>query len=233
MSSRFTRARKPEQKEERRVHLLGTARALLDGGVDLGALSLNELARRAGMAKANIYRYFESRESLLLALLGDERLRWFQGFSSELSRDRRAIELDALVALLARSVAREPLLCALMAALPSVLERNLSEETIRTLKRDYLEFLGEVAALLEARCRALPASSYAELLHDTTIAIVGLYPSTYPAPAVARVVNTTSEFRFFRRDFADELERFLRALAADRAARCARSAVARRARGAS
>ncbi|HHH28079.1 MAG TPA: TetR family transcriptional regulator [Polyangiaceae bacterium] len=40
------------------------------------ALSLNELAKRAGMAKPNIYRYLESRQAVLLALLDDRTARW-------------------------------------------------------------------------------------------------------------------------------------------------------------
>jgi len=68
----FQRARQPEQREERRAHLLTTARAMLEGGVDLRALTLNALAREAGMAKSNVYRYFETREALLLELLWAE-----------------------------------------------------------------------------------------------------------------------------------------------------------------
>ena len=61
----FQRARQPAQKEQRRTHLLTTARELLAGGVGLRALSLNELARHAEMAKANVYRYFPNKYALL------------------------------------------------------------------------------------------------------------------------------------------------------------------------
>ncbi len=73
----FVRARQPEQKEERRRNLIATARAMLDERMRLDELSLNELARRAGMTKSNVYRYFESREAVLLALLEDEWRSWF------------------------------------------------------------------------------------------------------------------------------------------------------------
>ncbi len=86
MSKRYLRARNPEQKEERRQHLLDVARALIDAESDLKLLSLNEIARSAKMAKANIYRYFESREALLLELLWDEWQDWFKDFQKDWSK---------------------------------------------------------------------------------------------------------------------------------------------------
>ena len=65
MVQEFQRARRPEQKEERRLRLLTVARAALVSGVAIEGLSLSSIARDAGMAKANTYRYFESREALL------------------------------------------------------------------------------------------------------------------------------------------------------------------------
>ncbi len=60
---KFQRARRPE--EVRRQQILTAARTLLaERGVS--ELSLNELARRSGVSKPNVYRYFESREDVLL-----------------------------------------------------------------------------------------------------------------------------------------------------------------------
>jgi AcrR family transcriptional regulator len=219
MTRRFVRARKPEQKDQRRAQLLGTARALLEGGVALRELSLNELARRAGMAKANVYRYFETREAVLLALLWEEWVRWFAALARPWQDEAGGVvTLDALVTRLSRSLTREPLLCALTAALPSVLEQNLSEEASLTFRRATLAALDDLGAILAARCPALPAEGYAEFLNDTASAITGLYPATHPSAAAARVL-AAPELRFFRRDFAEELERFMRALAADRGRR--------------
>src|SRR5712692_5405304 len=67
----FRRARRPEEKEVRRQQILAAARKLL-AGRGVGELSLNELARRAGVSKPNVYRYFESREDVLLQVWVDE-----------------------------------------------------------------------------------------------------------------------------------------------------------------
>jgi AcrR family transcriptional regulator len=125
----FRRARKPDQKAKRRAHVLATARAMLgEGTVDLGQLSLNELARRAGMAKSNLYRYFETREAVLLALLSEEWVAWQKHMTTSYRRTARGrAALDALVRHVARTLAARRLLCALTTAFPSVLEHNLSE----------------------------------------------------------------------------------------------------------
>jgi AcrR family transcriptional regulator len=219
----FQRARQPAQKEQRRAHLLATARALLAGAVPLRALSLNELARQAEMAKANVYTYFESREALLLALLWDEWERWFRRLQDGALLDaRRIATLDDVVAGLAVSLAREPLLCALTAALPSVIEQNLSEAAIRAFKREALILFAQVAEHLARQWPFLPAATYAELIHDAAQAIVGIYPATHPCPAAAAAL-TDPALSFFRRDFEAELTRFLGALAAAHARHAPRS----------
>ena len=71
----FQRARSEEQREARR-------RAILDAAADMLAempvaqVSLNELSRRAGLAKSNVLRYFDSREAVLLELLNSAWQEW-------------------------------------------------------------------------------------------------------------------------------------------------------------
>jgi AcrR family transcriptional regulator len=212
----FQRARQPEQKEERRAHLLATARAMLEGGVDLGALSLSELARQAGMAKSNVYRYFETREALLLALLWEEWLAWYERMVATYKpAARRDAAFVALVRHLAQTLAARPLLCALITATPSVLERNLGEEATRDFKTRSVEALRQMGRSLAALVPDLSAEEYAALLYDSIAVIGGLYPTAYPAAYAARVV-AEPPFALLRRDLARDVERFLLALARDR-----------------
>ncbi len=221
MAPTFQRARQPEQKEQRRAHLLATARELLASGLSLRALSLNELARRADMAKANVYRYFETREALLLALLWEEWQRWFEELRAEWRvEEDSSVSLDAVVSRLARTLAREALLCELTAALPTVLEQNVGEAAIRDFKHATLTFFGAIARFLAERAPVLSEVAYAELLHDAAHLIMGLYAALHAAPSVAQALEDRT-LRFFRRDFQVEFERMLGAMAADHTARSA------------
>ncbi len=60
----FRRARSPARKALRRAALLRAAAELVDADGPEG-VSLAAIAARAGGAKSNVYRYFESREEIL------------------------------------------------------------------------------------------------------------------------------------------------------------------------
>ena len=66
----FQRARSEEQRGVRRRAILDTAAGML-AEMPVAEVSLNELSRRAGLAKSNVLRYFDSREAVLLELLDD------------------------------------------------------------------------------------------------------------------------------------------------------------------
>ncbi|HEU0222902.1 MAG TPA: helix-turn-helix domain-containing protein, partial [Paracoccaceae bacterium] len=67
----FQRARSPEQKAHRRRAILEAAAALLaEGGIE--ATTLAAIAERAGLVKSNLYRYFESREEILMWLFVED-----------------------------------------------------------------------------------------------------------------------------------------------------------------
>lgn len=214
MNKRFKRARKPEQKEIRRSHLLETAKGLLEKNDDLDSLSLNEIARSSGMAKANVYRYFETREALLLDLLWQEWQDWFEEFQQILKKKNRLkkMSFESLIQNLSGSISERPLLCALTTALPSVLEKNLTTETIRDFKVKSLEFFGEIANFLESHNSEMSSKEYALFLQDTVTIIAGLYPFAAPSKVVANVVSDP-KLHFYKRNLKSELERYMMALA--------------------
>jgi len=205
MSGEFQRARRPEHKEERRAQLIETAAHFLAGGGPLQELGLSELARRAGMAKSNVYRYFESREALLLELLQRSFVSCFQRFGAAAADLGPPLSLGPFVRLFARTLAAEPLLGQLTSALPSVLEHNLSKEAIRTFKQSSLTFLRSAADQLHALCPTLSSAQHLELLSHTLVLITGLWPHAHPAPVVAELVREP-ELAAFAHDYERDLE---------------------------
>ena len=131
------------------------------------------------------------------------------------ARNRPA--LDALVRHVARTLAARPLLCALTTALPSVLERNLSEDAIRAVKTRSLASFREIGKFLTSKMPDLSAEQYSQLLSDGVVIVAGLYPIAFPSRLSARVI-AAPEFALFRRDLSRDLEQFLVALTRDRIA---------------
>src|ERR1700744_3256261 len=130
----FQRARSKEQREARRQAILDTAAAMLDE-MPVGEVTLNELSRRAGLAKSNVLRYFESREAILLELLDRATKLWLSEMPAQLAPGiaadgTRRERDDQLAVVLAPSVAPRRELCDLLSAQTGVLEHNVSAEVV-------------------------------------------------------------------------------------------------------
>jgi AcrR family transcriptional regulator len=152
----FQRARSEEQRAVRRRAILDTAAAMLLE-LPVADLSLNELSRRVGLAKSNVLNYFESREAVLLELANTELDAWVDELASALSGispdEALAQRSELIVAEAVRTLAERPVLCDLISAQGSVLERNVSTDVVLAYKR---AATASLMRMVEALVRALP-----------------------------------------------------------------------------
>ena len=181
----YQRARRPEQKLERRDAILSAARelALRDG---VRTVSLADIAARVGIHKSALLRYFETREQIFLELTAAAWREWVAALHAEL--DEAAAGSAALVAdVFARSFGDRPLLCDLIAHTPLNLERNVSVESVRQYKLTSLGAVEEAAAVAQ---RVLPDLTVAECL-EFVAAVASLAGATWqmanPGPALAEL----------------------------------------------
>jgi AcrR family transcriptional regulator len=213
----FQRARRPEQKEGRRLHLLETAKAALHGGLEVSDLGLNELARRAQMTKSNVYRYFENREALLLALLEEESALWQNELSLRL--DASPYEKSEKIATaFASACAAYPLMCRLFSILPSIIESNVSSERLTEFKLQSLASAAGVAVRLHQSAPELSVGTYAEFMRMAIALLIGLWPLSHPGEALADVLSRPElkPLRYeFEADFAAGLLLLLKGLEPD------------------
>lgn len=207
----FQRARQPEQIHLRREQLLAAAAELFDAEGPSGA-GLNAIAARAGFTKSNVYRYFESREQVLLELFRAE----FAGLVEAL---RQAIgaqtpgDVPALAEAITATFLARPRCCQLISILSSTLEQNVSEATIMDVKRHmgaHNERL--IAAMVASLPGATPADcGWAIAMIGSLIA--GIWPSTHVSP-VAAAVLARPEFAHLRIAPEKDLGRAVAALLA-------------------
>ncbi|MFF4792935.1 hypothetical protein ACFY2M_24895 [Streptomyces sp. NPDC001276] len=109
---------------------------------------------------------------------------------------------------MARSLADRPVLCDLLSALGSELERNISAEAAREFKLAHVRLLGELAALLRRYITVLTPSAARELVSLTIVYTAGLWPFAHPSGAVAEA-QRDPELADTKVDFADRLGRTL------------------------
>jgi len=185
----FQRARRPEQKQQRREDILAAARelALADG---VRAVSLAGIAGRAGIDKSALLRYFETREQIFLELTAREWGPWVRSLHDGLdviapgaaaTPDAAALVADVV----ARSLGDRPLFCDLLAHTPLNLERNVSPENVRGYKLISLGAVGEAADVVH---RALPELTEQECLEFIAViaSLAGnLWQIANPVPALA------------------------------------------------
>ncbi|RKN22654.1 TetR/AcrR family transcriptional regulator [Micromonospora musae] len=205
----FQRARNPEQREARRRVILGAAAQLLAES-PVSEISLRELARRVGLSKTNVVRYFETREAVFFALLNEALDEWLDDLPAELPAaspagpSSPAAVLDAL----AGSLARRPLICELWSALGTELERNISTDAVRAFKLTHAELQVRLAGLLRERIPALTGPASRELVSLTIVLVAGFWPFANPSPAVVEAVEDPL-LAHSRVDFTSRLSRAL------------------------
>lgn len=219
----FQRARSDEQRTVRRRMILDTAAAMLTE-MPVARVSLNELSRRVGLAKSNVLRYFESREAVLLELLDSQARAWLAELAAELSvtpgdaYDRA----DQVAAGLVTSLAPHPVLCDLVSAQASELERNVSPEVAARYKRSMFEVVAGLARLV---LRHVPELGEGDALRFAAAAVIvtgSVWTHSQPPPAMLAAYEIDPALAAMRIDFADTLRQLLEILLTGLLARAAR-----------
>ena len=222
----FQRARSEEQREARRQAILGAAAAML-AEMPVAEVTLNELSRRAGLAKSNVLRYFESREAVLLELLDSAWQDWLAQLDTELAgavvaTDPVASRSDQLAAAVAASLAARPMLCDLISAQAAVLERNVSPQVAAQYKRASIAGTSALGALLLRSVPELGEPDAFRLAGAAVMTTAALWPHTQPSAAMLAAYAADPALAAMRLDFTATLREVLEVLTAGLLARSSR-----------
>jgi AcrR family transcriptional regulator len=206
----WQRARSPEQKEQRRAAIFHAAAAVLErDGLDKA--SLNAIAREAGLSKANLYRYFESREAIYLDLALEDYGEWATAVERALSPLAGSDDERAVSAALVATFAERPRLCGLASSLSSVLEHNVSVDVVVAFKTRMLEIALRLGNAVQVSMPSLTMETTRQFLFASQFLVVGMWPSANPPPAVAQALQRP-ELQFACVDFESDLQTALVAL---------------------
>ena len=206
----FKRAHRPEQKEERRRQILRAASELLASeGFD--GVSLNAIARSVGVAKSNLYRYFDSREDIFLHLLQADFGGWVTEVERRLAEFAGSDDADGVSTALASACAERPRTCALISVLAAVLEQNASEDSLRSFKYATLGLGLRLGNALHAALPSLSVAQCAVLMQPVYALVAGLWPAKQYTEAMERVMQEPA-LAPFATSFEEELRRSLHML---------------------
>jgi AcrR family transcriptional regulator len=219
----FQRARSEEQREARRQTILGAAAVML-AEMPVAEVTLNELSRRAGLAKSNVLRYFESREAVLLELLDSAWQDWLAQLDAELADavaagDPVPSRADQLAAAVADSLAARPMLCDLISAQAAVLERNVSPQVAAQYKRASIAGISALGALLLRSVPELGEPDAFRLAGAAVMTTAAVWPHTQPSAAMLAAYAADPALAAMRLDFTATLREVLEVLTAGLLAR--------------
>ncbi len=222
----FKRARSEEQREARRQAILGAAAAML-AEMPVAQVTLNELSRRAGLAKSNVLRYFESREAVLLELLDSAWQDWLVQLEKDLAdavdgAAPLAERSDQLAAAVAASLAARPMLCDLISAQAAVLERNVSPQVAAQYKRASIAGITSLGGLMLRYVTELGEHDAIRLAGATVMMTGALWPHTQPSAAMLAAYAADPALAAMRLDFTAAVREVLEVMTAGLLARSSR-----------
>ena len=197
------------------------------------AISLNELSRRAGMAKSNVLRYFESREAILLELATSASRGWIAELQPAMDAaidpgappQTRAVVLADGVA---RTLERHPALCDLISAQAAVLEHNISTEAVLRHKRQSIQAVENLARLVTQWLPELVDDGAGRFVALLVMLTGTVWTNSHPPPAVVAAYDADLSLAPHRLNFVtalrDALEIVLAGLLAERPSRASAGA---------
>jgi AcrR family transcriptional regulator len=196
-----TRAVAPKDKSERRTAIVAAAAALLRRDPS-ATFSVEELARRAGLAKGTVYLYFGTREEVLLALHAQQARELFdvveQALAAPESHGRRVVE-DGLAYLRAH-----PEFYPVAGNCRYMLDTNIGTDAAFAFKLGIAQRLEPLGKRIEELYPGLAAGEGVALLTNCYAMIIGLWQQTDP-PLCLRKVMHRPEMALFRVDFEKQL----------------------------
>lgn len=192
------RARNIEEKLRRRDEILKSAESLWNT-TSYAELSMNQVAREAKLAKGTLYLYFDTKEELFLALLGEHLRDWFKVFLQQLQEFSPQTP-EQVADIVVETTRDRVALRRLLVLLGTVLERNIQPESAHNFRNQLRQDVTSVVSLLPFA----PTTTVRMLMHVYALS-VGWHQATEARAATD--ISLPNEFQrpSFETEFAVSL----------------------------
>jgi AcrR family transcriptional regulator len=201
----FQRARSQDQIDQRRLAIVQSARKLLvTNGIE--EVTLTAIAAESGLVKSNIYRYFESREEILVRILIEESEAMVAALRQNYASLPRRNDMLVCAVIFAHACADRPQFCLLTSALSATLERNISVGRLQEMKLEFSRLMQVAASLLCEAAPDLGKAAAAQAVQLFLQLLAGLWPFAHPKPHVAKAQDHPS-LQHFNVDFREHFAR--------------------------
>ena len=207
--SEFQRARSREQKAERLSRIVTATGELFDQ-TSFEAVTMKAIAEQAGLKKASLYNYFQTKEEVFAQLFLVELDAWILEFGQRAERMRKPSR-DRVATMMTDLLLKRARFSRLMSILSSVLERNISVEKLRKFK---LEVLNRSQRMFEFTKMVLPKMGEAQIFDfqiEFHAVVAGLWPMAHPNARFREAIDV-EPLRVYAIDFRTSCTRILKKL---------------------
>ena len=132
--AQWERARSDEQKQERMEEIFVVARKLLlDRPFD--AIRLATIAKELSFTRANLYKYFQSKEEIYLSLLAREIESFAKSLHEKLVREEPNQNPDSFIDFWTAHLSQHRAMLMLLSVAGHILEKNVSDDVLLNSKK--------------------------------------------------------------------------------------------------
>ncbi|XDD42364.1 TetR family transcriptional regulator [Leptospira sp. WS60.C2] len=192
-----------KDKLSKRTSIIQAAATLLQKK-DWAELSMDEVAKRAKIAKGTLYLYFPTKEDLCLRIHSADYESWFMDLNEFLEKAPQ-IDAEIFSQWFVNSMDRHLRFLKLLPIVPTILEKNASVQTIREFKTNLKK---QITSVLPRLIQYFPffteQSGFLFLMQCHALA-VGSWSHGFPSNQVKEAVKDT-ELEMFVLDYKQFLE---------------------------
>jgi len=173
----WERARTSEQKESREKEILEAAKKLLEEK-SYESIKFSDLAQLVTFSRANIYKYFESKEEVYLSLLADEILKFAIHAEGKLNNKSlpKVASIDEFCSTWVDLFSSENNLLLLLSMTGTILEKNCSDKILLQSKTSmYNAIQNHLIPSFSIYFPTLSSSEISELINNLVVLANGLY----------------------------------------------------------
>jgi TetR/AcrR family transcriptional regulator len=205
-----TRAVAPEHKSERRAAILRAAEALLHRD-PAATFAVEEIARRAGLAKGTVYLYFKSREEVLLGVHDAQMQEMFA--TLERALERPDVDAAAVSRSVLRFLKRRPEFFRLSTSCHGALDRSVSPAASQAHRELVAARLTVIGARIEQLYPGMRPGEGATLLKSCYALMLGLWQlAASPLRVPHGSAQVCSEPEALRINFEQQIDEALKDL---------------------
>jgi len=185
----FERARSNEQKELR-LKQIKDATMHLYNTVVYQDISMASIAKELDFTRGNLYKYYATKEEILLDVLSDRINLWHHNLDAEMTNipindTKQFCEIWANVTNDSKDFLK------LFSILFSIIERNVSVEKLTEFKKEILASNMEAANLIKEKFPDLSDEHIINFLSLQISTIVGLYPLSNPSKLQQKAIKNS------------------------------------------